>query len=125
MHDQLAAILSAEHGIGVRHGCFCAHPLMIELLHIERAESDRLMSATRRGEHPRLPGAARISFGLGTTREDVELVATALEAIAADGPRWSYRQDPTTDEWEPDPDPRVFPSLPFALAHNEVVGEAS
>jgi selenocysteine lyase/cysteine desulfurase len=117
MHDQLAAILSAEHGIGVRHGCFCAHPLMIELLHIERAESDRLMSATRRGEHPRLPGAARISFGLGTTEADVEAVALALESIAADGPRWTYRQDPATDEWEPDPDPRAFPSLPFALAH--------
>lgn len=125
MHDQLAAILSAEHGIGVRHGCFCAHPLMIELLHIERAESDRLMNATRRGEHPRLPGAARISFGLGTTREDVELVASALEQIATEGPQWSYRQDPLTDEWEPDPDPRIFPSLPFALAHHEAGGEAS
>jgi selenocysteine lyase/cysteine desulfurase len=125
MHDQLAAILSAEHGIGVRHGCFCAHPLMIELLHIERAESDRLMNATRRGEHPRLPGAARISFGLGTTREDVELVAGALEQIATEGTQWSYRQDPLTDEWEPDPDPRIFPSLPFALAHLESAGEAS
>jgi selenocysteine lyase/cysteine desulfurase len=125
MHDQLAAILSAEYGIGVRHGCFCAHPLMIELLRIERTESDRLMDATRRGEHPRLPGAARISFGLGTTRHDVEAVAGALEQIAADGPRWSYRQDPSTDEWEPDPDPRAFPSLPFALAHNEAAGEAS
>ena len=31
-HDLLAAVLSAEHGIGVRHGCFCAHPLMVRLL---------------------------------------------------------------------------------------------
>jgi selenocysteine lyase/cysteine desulfurase len=124
-YDELAAILSAEHGIGVRHGCFCAHPLMIELLHVDRPEADSLVDATRRGEHPRLPGAARMSFGLGTTRHDVEAVAGALEQIAADGPRWSYRQDPLTDEWEPDPDPRVFPSLPFAMAHNEAAGEAS
>jgi selenocysteine lyase/cysteine desulfurase len=124
-HERLAAILSAEHGIGVRHGCFCAHPLMIELLRIERAEADGLIEATRRGEHPRLPGAARISFGLGSTREDVERVACALEEIAADGPHWRYRQDPLTDEWEPDPDQRQFPDLPFALAHPESAGEAS
>ncbi|HET8587491.1 MAG TPA: hypothetical protein VFM74_06400, partial [Candidatus Limnocylindria bacterium] len=77
------------------------------------------------GEHPRLPGAARISFGLGSTEADVEAVASALESIAADGPRWTYRQDPATDEWEPDPDPRAFPSLPFALAHIGSGGESS
>jgi selenocysteine lyase/cysteine desulfurase len=124
-HERLAAILSAEHGIGVRHGCFCAHPLMIELLRIERAEADGLIEATRRGEHPRLPGAARISFGLASTRDDVERVARALEAIVAEGPHWRYRLDPLTDEWEPDPDPRQFPDLPFALAHLESAGEAS
>ena len=32
----LAAILSAEHAIGVRHGCFCAHPLMTRLLGCRR-----------------------------------------------------------------------------------------
>lgn len=124
-HEQLATILSAEHGIGVRHGCFCAHPLMMELLHVERDEAERLIRATRHGEHPRLPGAARISFGLGTTREEVERVASALEAIAAEGPRWRYRQDAQTNEWEPDPDPRPFPALPLAFVHGEVAGEAS
>ena len=33
-HPLLAAILSAEHAIGVRHGCFCAHPLITRLLGI-------------------------------------------------------------------------------------------
>ncbi len=124
-YDKLAAILSAEHGIGIRHGCFCAHPLMMELLHVERAQADRLVAATRRGERPALPGAARISFGLGSTRDDVECVAVALESIVAEGPRWTYRQDPRTNEWEPDPDPRPLPDLPFALAHLESAGEAS
>lgn len=31
-YARLAAALSAEHGIGVRHGCFCAHPLVSRLL---------------------------------------------------------------------------------------------
>ena len=35
-HPLLAAILSAEHAIGVRHGCFCAHPLIARLLDVSR-----------------------------------------------------------------------------------------
>ena len=31
-HALVAARLSAEHGIGVRHGCFCAHPYLLRLL---------------------------------------------------------------------------------------------
>ena len=31
-HALVAARLSAEYGIGVRHGCFCAHPYLIRLL---------------------------------------------------------------------------------------------
>ena len=38
-HPLLAAILSDEHAIGVRHGCFCAHPLMARLLGIPDASS--------------------------------------------------------------------------------------
>ena len=36
-HSLAAAALSAEHGIGVRHGCFCAHPLLKNLLGIDDA----------------------------------------------------------------------------------------
>src|SRR5205823_4896543 len=31
-HHLLAEILSAEYGVGVRSGCFCAHPLVMKLL---------------------------------------------------------------------------------------------
>ena len=40
-YAQLAAALSAEHGIGVRHGCFCAHRLMARLLRIDAAQGRR------------------------------------------------------------------------------------
>ena len=116
LHDQLAAILSAEHGIGVRHGCFCAHPLMMELLHVEQGEADRLISETKAGGHPALPGAARISFGLASSTTDVNAAATALRAISEEGPAWTYRVDELTGEYEPDPDPRPMPSFPFAMA---------
>ena len=114
-YDLLAAVLSAEHGIGIRHGCFCAHPLMMRLLHVDDDEANRLIDLTRAGSHERLPGAARMSLGLGSTRADVEALADALRAIAADGPRWTYDVNAATAEYEPDPDPRPLPPLPMRM----------
>ena len=37
-HALVAARLSAEFGIGVRHGCFCAHPYLLRLLGLSPAE---------------------------------------------------------------------------------------
>jgi selenocysteine lyase/cysteine desulfurase len=117
-YDLLAAILSAEHGIGIRHGCFCAHPLMMRLLRVDDAEAHRLIEETRAGNHERLPGAARMSLGLGSTAEEIEAFADALASIAADGPAWTYAVNPDTDEYEPDPDPRPLPPLPMRLVEH-------
>ena len=97
----LAAILSAEHAIGVRHGCFCAHPLMTELLRVPDAEARRLHADLRAGRHPRLPGAVRASLGLGATAGDVDRLLAALREIAAHGPRWRYEHVPEHDEYRP------------------------
>ncbi len=110
-YDLLAAVLSAEYGIGIRHGCFCAHPLMMRLLKIDDAESHRLVDQFRAGHRERLPGAARMSLGLGSTTADVDAFADALRAIAAHGPRWTYTVANETAEFEPDPDPRPLPPL--------------
>src|SRR5918994_1831143 len=48
-YDLLAAVLSAEYGIGIRHGCFCAHPLMMRLLRVDDAEMRRLLDEGRAG----------------------------------------------------------------------------
>ncbi len=117
-YDLLAAALSAEHGIGIRHGCFCAHPLMMRLLRVTDAEANRLLDETRAGHHERLPGAARMSLGLGSTREDVDAFADALGAIAEHGPRWTYAVADETDEYEPDPDPRPLPSLHMRMVEH-------
>jgi selenocysteine lyase/cysteine desulfurase len=125
-YDLLATVLSAEHGIGIRHGCFCAHPLMMRLLRVDDAEARRLIEETRAGHHERLPGAARMSLGLGSTRQDVDDFADALATIADDGPRWTYAVDPDTDEYEPDPDPRPLPPLPMRLVdHPHGHGESA
>jgi selenocysteine lyase/cysteine desulfurase len=100
-HPLLAAILSAEHAIGVRHGCFCAHPLVTRLLGISDAEVRRLRDELLAGRRPALPGAVRASLGLGTTAEDVDLLIDALGELARGGPALSYRYVPERDEYEP------------------------
>jgi selenocysteine lyase/cysteine desulfurase len=98
-HALVAAALSAEHAIGVRHGCFCAHPLITHLLGLCESEVARLQAAMRSGQRPALPGAVRASIGLGTTADDVDRLAGALEAILRDGPRGLYFHDAGRDEY--------------------------
>jgi selenocysteine lyase/cysteine desulfurase len=100
-HPLVAAVLSEEHAIGVRNGCFCAHPLVTALLGVPPSEAMRLEGALRAGRRPPLPGAVRASIGLGTTLEDIDRLADALTDIAAAGPRWQYAPVPEHDEYRP------------------------
>src|SRR5262249_42403674 len=104
-HPLLAAILSAEHAIGVRHGCFCAHPLMTRLLGVPQNEVRRLASELRAGRRPALPGAVRASIGIGTTPCDIDRLIDALHAIAARGPRARYQHLAGVDEYRAGPCP--------------------
>ncbi|GAA2377746.1 aminotransferase class V-fold PLP-dependent enzyme [Dactylosporangium salmoneum] len=65
----VAVALGREHGIGVRTGLFCAHPLTRRLL----AEAAERKGADRAPEH-----AVRASLGIGTTEEHVERLLAAL-----------------------------------------------
>lgn len=85
----VGAYLSAEHGVGVRDGRFCAH---------------RLLSRLGLGD-----GALRASFGVGTSVADVERLADALERLAREGTRWTYADGP--GGWEPVGDDRPLPQL--------------
>jgi len=71
-HDAglVAAYLSAEHGIGVRDGRFCAHPLLAHL------------GASG--------GAIRASVGVGTTSEAVDRLVGALREYLTSGPASQY-----------------------------------
>jgi selenocysteine lyase/cysteine desulfurase len=87
---QVAAYLSAEHGIGVRDGRFCAHPLVARL-----GVAD---------------GAVRASLGVGSSGADVQRLLDALDELRVDGPRWTYAVD--RGRCSPFPDPR--PSSPWS-----------
>ena len=99
-HSEVAAILSAEYGIGVRSGSFCAHPL---LAHLAGGSA-----GWRPGCGLRVPGAVRASLGLGNDDSDVERLAGALVEISVRGPRWTYRTGPDGTV-VPDPDDRPLP----------------
>ncbi len=75
---RLAEILSDTYAIGVRHGCFCAHPLLTRLLGVSDAEARRLHDELRAGKDPELPGAVRASLGLGTTTDDIDALTAAI-----------------------------------------------
>lgn len=123
----VAAILSAEYGIGVRHGCFCAHPLLLHLMHVSGADADQIRAEMGRGDRRRVPGAVRVSLGLGSAADDIEYLAEALGRIVAKGPNWTYRRSSISGDYEPDPDPRSWPDLGIQLAGHgsTALGESS
>ncbi|GLX48303.1 aminotransferase [Streptomyces hygroscopicus subsp. hygroscopicus] len=83
--SHLAAALSAEYGIGVRDGLFCAHPLLHTLL----------------GTAPEAPAecgapslnAIRVSFGAGTPDEHVDRFVKAVRQLVTEGAKWTYRTE--------------------------------
>jgi selenocysteine lyase/cysteine desulfurase len=101
-HALVAARLSAEHAIGVRHGCFCAHPYLLRLLDLRADEIADYRAAVIRGDRRRVPGAVRASAGLSTTVEDVDRFLDAVRGIAAgDPPPVPYDQDAHTGDYWP------------------------
>ncbi len=104
-HALVAARLSAEFGVGVRHGCFCAHPYLIRLLGVGREGMARARDAVRRGDRRAIPGAVRASCGLGTNTDDVDALLDALRALATGDPApVPYVQDDVTGDFWPEGD---------------------
>ncbi|MFD7691564.1 aminotransferase class V-fold PLP-dependent enzyme [Streptomyces sp. NPDC059781] len=88
--SHFAAALSAEYGIGVRDGLFCAHPLVRTLLGSDpQAQGECGAPEAGSGEKPL--NAIRVSFGAGTPDEHVERFVRAVRELVRDGARWTYR----------------------------------
>ena len=100
-HALVAARLAAEEGIGVRHGCFCAHPYLMRLLGLGREEVHRYRDQVRRGDRSAMPGAVRASAGINTTGDDVQRLLAAVARVAAEAPPVPYDQDPHTGDYHP------------------------
>jgi selenocysteine lyase/cysteine desulfurase len=101
-HALVAARLSAEQGIGVRHGCFRAHPYLMRLLALTPDEIGAYRQAVRAGDRRRMPGAVRASAGINTSAADVDRLLAAVAHIATSVPPVAYTQDPTTGDYWPE-----------------------
>jgi len=106
-HFLVAAILGAEWGIGVRNGCFCAHPYLLHLLGLSAEESNRVRRDILNNDRRDMPGLTRISFGLYNTAEEVDVLIQAISNIARGKYYGRYEQDPRSGEyhavdWQPD-----------------------
>ncbi len=116
-HFLVAAIPGCEHGIGVRSGCFCAHPYVLRLTGLDHTQADAARARVLGGDRSNMPGMTRISFGVYNTIDEVDRFLEALAVVAAGRHRGHYTQDRATGEfradgWEPDFG-RFSPSQPL------------
>ncbi len=79
----VSAILSYEAGIGVRHGCFCAHPYVQALLGVGKKETEKFITQIKQNYRAELPGAVRISFGFYNNFEEIDYLTAWLKRIVA------------------------------------------
>ncbi|MCX5390224.1 aminotransferase class V-fold PLP-dependent enzyme [Streptomyces sp. NBC_00094] len=90
--SHFAAALSAEYGIGVRDGLFCAHPLVRTLLGSD-PQTQGECGAPEAAPGERSLNAIRVSFGAGTPDEHVERFVGAVKELVRDGAQWKYRTE--------------------------------
>lgn len=100
-HFKVAAILGYEFGIGVRSGCFCAHPYILRLLNLSKGEAELTRKRILAGDKSEMPGLVRASFGLYNTKEDVDALVEALGRIGRGDYSGDYVQDTSTGEFVP------------------------
>ncbi|MFD4757636.1 aminotransferase class V-fold PLP-dependent enzyme [Streptomyces sp. NPDC058439] len=90
--SHFAAALSAEYGIGVRDGLFCAHPLVRTLLGSDPQEVGEC-GAPEAEPGERSLNAIRVSFGAGTPDEHIERFVRAVKELVSEGAQWKYRTE--------------------------------
>ncbi|MEU8696696.1 aminotransferase class V-fold PLP-dependent enzyme [Streptomyces sp. NPDC048680] len=90
--SHFAAALSAEYGIGVRDGLFCAHPLVRTLLGSDPQDVGEC-GAPEAEPGERSLNAIRVSFGAGTPDEHIERFVRAVKELVSEGAQWKYRTE--------------------------------
>lgn len=76
-HSIVSETLSSEAGIGVRTGCFCAHPYIQKLLKLSKEEIKKISISP---DTPR-PGMVRVSFGLYNDINEIDYFVNTLKTI--------------------------------------------
>jgi selenocysteine lyase/cysteine desulfurase len=80
-HGKASAILGFEGGVGVRNGCFCAHPYILHLLKVNDETYQSFHTRVLEHNRTELPGLIRMSFGCYSNHADVDRLVEMLERI--------------------------------------------
>ncbi|TME20909.1 MAG: aminotransferase class V-fold PLP-dependent enzyme [Chloroflexi bacterium] len=91
-HGLVAAALSHEWGIAVRHGCFCANPYVFHLLHMSRDDVVAVEGEVTAGRRKALPGAVRASLAPYNTEAEVDRFLEAVRQVARGRIKATYEQ---------------------------------
>jgi len=101
-HALVSAILSYEGGIGVRNGCFCAHPYVKSLLGITPADAKEVEKHILARDRSKIPGTIRISFGLYNTKDEIDRFSDVLSVVVKKEYRGKYAADKERGEYHPE-----------------------
>ena len=98
-HSLVSSVLSHEWAIGTRSGCFCAHPYVKCLLHVDERAAREMEEHILQRDRSTLPGTIRASFGLYNTEDEIDILCEALRAIASGHYRTGYRLNKQRGEY--------------------------
>lgn len=106
-HGLVASVLSNEWAVGVRDGCFCAHPYLMHLLRVDHAAIERTRSAIEQGDKRAVPGAVRASVAPYNTDAEIDRFIAGVRAISRGEVSSTYVQDRASGafapvDWTPD-----------------------
>jgi cysteine desulfurase / selenocysteine lyase len=100
-HFLLASILGYEGGIGVRSGCFCAHPYVVHLLQLGADEAGTWRDQILAGDRSHMPGMVRASFGCYNDESDIDRLVEMIARIQRGDYHGDYRLDLASGEYVP------------------------
>ncbi len=100
-HALVGAILNYEGGIGVRNGCFCAHPYIKCLLGVTVEETKVLEEKILSHDRSTVPGAVRMSFGMYNNTSEIDQMVDVLQKITTDSYKGEYVLKTETGEYFP------------------------
>ena len=91
-HGLVAAALSHEWGVAVRHGCFCANPYVFHLLHMSKDDVVAVEGEVTAGRRKALPGAVRASLAPYNTEAELDRFLEAVRQVARGRINATYEQ---------------------------------
>jgi selenocysteine lyase/cysteine desulfurase len=81
-HGEASKALDRRWGIATRNGCFCAQPLLNQLLDLGVQPK---WTKAANGDQVEIPGAVRASIGVYNTEAEIDLLVDAVAELAKEG----------------------------------------